>query len=206
MAASDDGDILKLISDVLHGEPDAFGPIVKKYTPLIVKLAYSFLSDREDALDASQEIFVRAYKGLASFKLEKRFEPWLYSIALNYLRTAYRARKKNAEEKKTVFREIAREQIIACANDEYDLMYAKETVRMALEELGTELREVVVLYYMEGKSVGEISEILSIGIENIKSKLFRARKKLKEIIQRNATTKKDNEYIINEGTARDELQ
>jgi RNA polymerase sigma factor (sigma-70 family) len=109
------------------------------------------------------------------------------------------------EEKTKAYLEIAREQTINC-DDGYDAVFTREMVQRAVEGLGTELREVVVLYYMEGKSVAEITEILSIGTENVKSKLFRARKKLKEIMQQGTTSKEDIEYIINEGTKMDELQ
>jgi RNA polymerase sigma factor (sigma-70 family) len=182
-----EGDVLRLIGEVLRGDRDAFEPIVKKYNPLIARLAHAFLRDKEDVLDACQEIFLRIFKGLSSFKLDKRFEPWLYSVALNYLRAFYTTRKKKVEDQKSACYELAREAERATNHDENDLVNSKEIVQKAVQCLADELREVVILYYMEDKNVSEIGEILGLGSENIKSKLFRARKKLREIIERDAT-------------------
>ena len=83
-----DADDLAAISEVLRGNPDAFRAIVDKYRGLVFRLAAASLGSREDAEEAAQEIFVRAYRSLRSFRLGSRFLPWLYSIASNHLKTA----------------------------------------------------------------------------------------------------------------------
>ena len=82
-------DELAAIGEVLRGNKDAFRLIVDRYKGLIVRLSLSFLGNREEAEEAAQEIFLRAYRSLHRFSLDKKLLPWLYSIAVNHLRSAY---------------------------------------------------------------------------------------------------------------------
>ncbi len=138
-------DELTAIAEVLRGNTDAFQLIVERYKALVFRLALSFLGSREEAEEAAQEIFFRAFKSLHRFSLDKRLLPWLYSIAINYLRSAYgRMRRREARI---------------------------ETGDHDFEELNVEA----------------IATILGIGEENVKSRLFRARHKLRQILGKDAT-------------------
>lgn len=174
-------DDLEYISRVLQGETKAFEVLIEKYQLLIKKLAYNYLHHTEDVLDASQDIFVEIYKSLPRFDLSKGFLPWLYSVALNTLKKKYRKIKghtlviKKAQEQKR--EDIEKNEIHNRAQE--DRMVVKE----AVHKLPEKLREIIILYYYENLKVSEISEITGLSDENIKSRLFRARKKLKEDLQ-----------------------
>ncbi len=176
---------LKAVTETLRGNTDAFRSIVESYQPLIHHLAEKYLRDEDQMNDAVQEIFLKAYRSLSKFDQSRRFLPWLYSIALNYLKTMYRrTRKRNKTE-------LSYELPIEDGRDDPESRsIQRETehaIRKAVDGLPESLREVVVLYYLEGLSVEEVQEVLKLGRENIKSRLHRARKKLRTILEPDAT-------------------
>ncbi len=180
-------DELAAIGEVLRGNKDAFRLIVDRYKGLIVRLSLSFLGNREEAEEAAQEIFLRAFRSLHRFSLDKKLLPWLYSIAVNHLRSAYGRMRRREERIATVEVELA-------AGGESDPQRVvlddleRGALRQAVDSLPPTLREVIVLYYYEEMRVEAISGVLNIGVENVKSRLFRGRQKLREILGRNATT------------------
>ncbi len=179
-------DELAAIGEVLRGNNDAFRLIVDRYKGLIVRLSLSFLGNREEAEEAAQEIFLRAFRSLHRFSLEKRLLPWLYSIAVNHLRSAYGRMRRREERTAAVEMELA-------AGGESDPQrilvddFERTALRQAVDSLPPTLREVVVLYYYEQMRVEGISSVLGIGVENVKSRLFRGRQKLRETLQKSAT-------------------
>lgn len=179
-------DELAAIGEVLRGNRDAFRLIVDRYKGLIVRLSLSFLGNREEAEEAAQEIFLRAFRSLHRFSLDRKLLPWLYSIAVNHLRSAY-GRMRRREER------VAAVEVELAAGGESDPQrvvladYERIALRQAVDCLPPTLREVVVLYYYEEMRVESISAVLNIGVENVKSRLFRGRQKLRETLQKNAT-------------------
>jgi RNA polymerase sigma-70 factor (ECF subfamily) len=179
-------DELAAIGEVLRGNRDAFRLIVDRYKGLIVRLSLSFLGNREEAEEAAQEIFLRAFRSLHRFSLDKKLLPWLYSIAVNHLRSAYGRMKRRDERVAAVEVELA-------AGGESDPQrvvladYERAALRQAVDSLPPTLREVIVLYYYEEMRVESISAVLNIGVENVKSRLFRGRQKLRETIHKSAT-------------------
>jgi RNA polymerase sigma-70 factor (ECF subfamily) len=180
-------DELVAIGEVLRGNKDAFRLIVDRYKALILRLSLSFLGSREEAEEAAQEIFLRAYRSLHRFSLDKKLLPWLYSIAVNHLRSTYGRIKRREEHVTSVEIELA-------AGGESDPQravleeYERISLRRAVDLLPPTLQEVIVLYYYEEMQVSAISAVLNIGVENVKSRLFRGRQKLRETLQKNATT------------------
>ncbi len=171
---------LKTVSDVLRGNPAAFEDIVNRYQGVVLRLARRYLGDEQDAADAAQEIFLKTYRALALFSLERRFMPWLYGIALNHLRSSYR-RIKPWRDRKQAIAEPQPDQ----RNDpaaEALKRTEQERVRSEVMRLPNSLREVVVLYYLEELSVAEVSEVLSLSRENVKSRLHRARNLLRKTL------------------------
>ncbi|HUV06467.1 MAG TPA: sigma-70 family RNA polymerase sigma factor, partial [Spirochaetia bacterium] len=90
----DDAQVLKAVQDTLRGDTSAFETIVKKYSSVVYSLAYRMLGNGEDAEEAVQEIFLRLYRSLSRFQLNRQFRPWLYSIAANYLRSLLRKKRR----------------------------------------------------------------------------------------------------------------
>lgn len=182
---SSDADDLAMVSRVLQGERAAYRDIVDKYQDRIFRVCYAHLGQREEAEDAVQEVFLRAYKSLHRFKLEKRFVNWLYAIAINHLKTRYSRILKFQEKQDRLFNEpdppdetperVAERQML------------KQSVQQAIRSLPPKLKQPVTLYYLEELDVQDIASILGIGRENVKSRLFRARKKLRQLLEKDAT-------------------
>jgi RNA polymerase sigma-70 factor (ECF subfamily) len=184
---NDDSDAsdLKDISHVLRGETDSYRDLMERHYSYIYRLSLSFLGNPEDAEDAVQEIFLRAFRALGSFKLCRRFKPWLISVALNYLRTA--------SGKKYRYREIERKAAGTPRVEEngpeevFNEKKIRDTIQEAVSALPHNLRTVVTLYYLNSLSVGEVSETLNLSVENVKSRLYRARKRLRAVLEKDAT-------------------
>jgi RNA polymerase sigma-70 factor (ECF subfamily) len=174
------------ILDVLGGDSHAFRGIVERYHGPIYSLSISYLRNRGDAEDATQEIFLRAFRALGSFSVDRRFLPWLYSIAINYLKT-YRKRPVVVRDTATVSADTIgldqqpdRHQI--APEEEFAQAQQRGAVRNAVARLPGKIRDVVLLYYFQELSIDETAEALHLSTENVKSRLFRARKKLKKLL------------------------
>jgi RNA polymerase sigma-70 factor, ECF subfamily len=174
----DESDVLAAVADVLRGESRSFGVVVARYHALLYGLSLSYLGSPEDAEDATQEVLLKVYGALPRFRLDKRFLPWLYTIAINHLRS----------RQKRVLGLRARR-----AGDDPDTLPAppgpdvaaedtKERVRRAVRSLPANLREVTTLYYLEGLDTAEVAEVLGLGLENVKSRLHRARARLRGLL------------------------
>jgi RNA polymerase sigma-70 factor (ECF subfamily) len=184
---------LEAVQQVLRGDTEAFRSIVDKYRPVVLRLCRSYMKNAEEAEDAAQEVFLRAYKSLSNFKLEKKFVNWLYTIAVNHLKSRYAKIKKLEDHKETLAEEPegpGRTPEEASVRKEI-----RQEIRKAVASLPGNLKEVTVLYYLEEMEVADISEVLDISRENVKSRLFRARKKMRQILEK-VQPKEDNTGIF----------
>ena len=179
-------DELAAVSEVLRGNKDAFRLIVDRYKGLIVRLSLSFLGNREEAEEAAQEIFLRAFRSLHRFSLDRRLLPWLYSIAVNHLRSAY-GRMRRREDRVTAADAEPPAGIDSDPQHQVLEDLERAALRRAVDSLPPNLREVAVLYYYEELSVETIATVLRIGEENVKSRLFRGRQKLRETLRPGTT-------------------
>lgn len=176
----DDNLDLLAINNILRGNTEAYSEIVHRYQQYIYHLSLSFLGNRNDAEDAVQEIFLKTYRSLNTFSISRRFKPWIYSIAINQLKSCYRSNKRRVA--------IGRIELNQDLPDYPDpeklteLNSIRETVRRAIQRLPVNLKEVTILYYLEELKIAEIGEILGIGRENVKSRLDRSRKKLRAFL------------------------
>lgn len=180
-STTDDAAVLTAVRDVLQGKRESFRVIVDTYRDTVYRIAYSFLRSETDSEEAVQEIFLRVYRSLDRFKIEFRFSPWIIGIAYNYLKSTYRRSRKRTD------REVVIDDgSLISQYEEPDLKAERsemmDSVRLAVDSLPKKLREVTILYYLEELSVDEVAEALGLGKENVKSRLFRARKKLRKTL------------------------
>jgi RNA polymerase sigma-70 factor, ECF subfamily len=186
---------LEAVSETLRGNREAFRSIVERHGALILRLAASFLRDPDEADEASQEIFFKAFRSLRSFKLEKAFQPWLYTLAVNYLRTRYRRKRRQDDRRApTPPRDIPAEEGWTDPASVAEAAESRELLEKAIGQLPPAVRDVVSLYYAGGLSVSQISGSLGISSENVKSRLFRGRKRIREYLQQDATTDSAGAY------------
>jgi RNA polymerase sigma-70 factor (ECF subfamily) len=181
-----DAQDLWAIQATLSGNPAAFDGIVKRYTPLLYSLAYRLLGRGEEAEDAVQEIFEKAFRSLPRFKISKRFFPWLYTIGLNHLRSIERRRRRRdrlqilSAEPERVLDSSASEEGNPVRQSE--LREGEKLAQEALSMLRVEYREVFVLKVIQGLTVQEVAEVLQMPEGTVKTNLHRARKQLTDFL------------------------
>ncbi|MBM4176168.1 MAG: sigma-70 family RNA polymerase sigma factor [Ignavibacteria bacterium] len=171
--------LLELSKD---GDKDAFGMIVKIYMERAYFSALALTHSESDALDLSQEAFVRAYKAMHSFKTEMKFFTWYYRILKNLFLNWKRDNAKfvnNSNEADEVLFES-----IEDAGYRLDRDYEKKELEKILwdeiNSLDSQFREIIILKDFQNYSYQEIAEMLEIPLGTVMSRLYSARKKLKD--------------------------
>ncbi|MDL2240090.1 sigma-70 family RNA polymerase sigma factor [Bacteroidales bacterium OttesenSCG-928-K22] len=173
MMAVDDNDC---IAKTLSGDVNAFSFIVRKYQNMVYTIVHKVIRGYEDAEDVSQDVFVKAYKSLSSYKFESKFSTWLYSIAYHEAISFSRKNKQFFMPIENINENEVNEDL-----DDSSLIYSDELIAQLKNEIklmNADEALLLSLYYNMNNSVEEISQILNISISNVKIKLFRVRKKL----------------------------
>ena len=178
----------QLIRRCLAGDAESFGEIVASYERRIFATIYRILGHSEDARDLAQEVFLRAWSKLDTFREGARFSTWLYTIALNLTRSELRKRKTRRAVKP-----VSLDAPVGCddgplplppdpAEGPGEILGRRELHELALaqiEELEPDAREAVVLRDMQDLAYDEIAEITGVPIGTVRSRLFRARETLR---------------------------
>jgi RNA polymerase sigma-70 factor, ECF subfamily len=160
---------------VLDGDTEAFAILVKRHRARVTRLGMSFFRDEDDAADFTQDVFVKAYTALASFKGKSLFSTWLLRIAYN---TAINSKKRMREQ---ISLDPETEMARAPGADELHLR--EETalaVRAAMADLPPRQALCIELYFYYDLKYSEISEITGYPVNTIKSHVFRAKRMLRE--------------------------
>ena len=175
----------QIIEQVLAGNTEAFEQLVLKNQAQVYNLALRMVGSEQDALDISQEAFIRAFRSLESFRGDSKFSVWLYrltsNICLDFLRA--RRRKKTvsisyfvSDEDDAADLEIPDERF--SPQTELERAELRAALNRALQRLPDEQREVLLLREISGLSYDEIAAALSLEAGTVKSRIFRARRKL----------------------------
>lgn len=174
----------ELVEQVQEGRTELFRRIVQEYTPLLYSLSYRMIGSREEAEDAVQEIFAKAYRALSSFDTSRSFYSWIYTIAVNHLRSLNRKGKKGVPPDisydNTESESIRRDESGAAPDEVTVKRDGERLAQRAVDKLEPVYREVFVLRTVEGISGKETARILDIPENTVKTYLRRARKKLIE--------------------------
>jgi RNA polymerase sigma factor (sigma-70 family) len=177
------GDIF-YIEQIIAGNSNAFSHLVNKHKDKAYNLAFRICGNHEEAEELAQDSFLKAYRSLNSFKMKSSFATWLYRIVYNTSISHVRIKKKGV---------LSLEDFPADATDfigsntseeEAEKDYRNALVNFALQKINEDERGLISLYYYEELSSDEISDVTGISKSNIKVKLFRARQKMLEIIEK----------------------
>jgi RNA polymerase sigma-70 factor (ECF subfamily) len=169
---------LSLVRCAQSGERRAFDQLVLKYRPRVVELAMRYTRNPADAEDATQETFIRAYRGLQHFRCESKFYTWLYRIARNLLKARGRdvlnstidsSDDQTAAHPPTRLRELETPEELMVTDE------IRGMVNGTLERLSEEHRTVITLREMDGLSYKDIACAMSIPVGTVRSRVFRAR-------------------------------
>ena len=180
-----------LAAKAAAGDSDAFEQLVKKYERFVYTTVCYLIKNREDAFDVSQEVFLRIYRSLASFRGDSSFATWLYRICKNACFDFLRKNAKHhADISTTLYDENEDDTILEIPDSSratdpeaaYEQLEQKEAIRFAITRLSPEHREIILLRDLEGYSYIEISEMLEMEQGTVKSRLSRARQALKNIL------------------------
>lgn len=172
---------LSLVRRAKAGDRDAFEELVRRHHPRIVRLAAALLSDPEEARDAAQDAFLKAYRFLEKFNEDASFGTWLYRIASNHCLDRLRARRPNQSWDELVEKEGERlEKILQGPGRQSDPLENRDLLARAMGALPPEYALVLTLRETEGLSYEEIARATDSSLDSVKARLKRARKELAE--------------------------
>lgn len=185
------GNELWLVEQSRKGDVDAFEELIRDYKKTAYNIALRVLRNVEDAEDASQEALIKVYKSIQNFNMQSSFKSWMYRIVVNTCIDFKRKKNINAvsiDENIDLGgnRDIQIE--IADDTNNPDVLIEKnfnsKLINDAVGRLDEDFKTIIVLRDIQGFSYGEISEILSCNLGTVKSRLNRARRSLKEILEK----------------------
>ncbi|MCB0397097.1 MAG: RNA polymerase sigma factor [Flavobacteriales bacterium] len=171
------------IEQVRGGNIAAFETLINRYKGMTMNLAIRIVRNREDAEEVAQDAFLKAFKAIHDFRSDSRFSTWLYSIVY---RTAVSKTRKKIIDTADIDDHLISDKIAVHIDDQLEEMKATERkhyLRKALDELAQDESALLTLYYLEEQSVEEIVQITGLTESNVKTKLYRARKKLMLILE-----------------------
>lgn len=172
----------ELIDSVLRGNLSDYNVLIDRYKDKAFGLLRRMLKNEMDAEEALQDSFVKAYAGLKSFRKESEFSTWLYRIVYNTALNRVKSKRYRTDRKSDSI-----DQFYDLKSESRTGLEKKETSGIVAElvnSLPEKYSAVIDLFYMQGLSIEEISEITGESVSNVKVKLFRARKQLKEKIEK----------------------
>jgi len=187
----DEEKILLAVQAVLKGDANAFEEIVRAYEKNVYNIALRMTSDREDALDISQESFLKAFHSLHTFRGDGKFSVWLYRIVSNTCLDFLRSRARRSELSLNVEDENGETAEQEIRDDTlsperlYERKLTREALRDGLMRLPEDQRKILLLREIQGLSYEEIAEVLSLESGTVKSRIYRARRKLCEFLAGN---------------------
>lgn len=175
---------IEIIERILKGNTNAYTLLVDKYKKYVFTIAYRYTKNREDAEDVSQEIFIKIYKHLGSYKGEAKFSTWIYTIITTSCISFLRKRKTLIAT--TVDYELENAQVDIHSNVTNKNIEKREKfnhLQNAIKLLEEEDALILTLFYQFDSSIQDLASILKIEPNNAKVKLHRARLKLKQKIE-----------------------
>jgi RNA polymerase sigma-70 factor (ECF subfamily) len=169
-----------LVQRLKNGDLQALNELMNHHKDELYRAAYRILGNKEEAEEVLQDTFLRAYQKISTFAGKAKLSTWLYRICVNRCLNKLEGRRKHDPNP---FAKTAEN--LPATNDteaEYETAELQENVGRAIAQLKPDQRAIVSLYYLEGFSCGEISEILSQPAGTVKTHLFRARNNLKKLL------------------------
>ena len=171
-----------IIKEILNGKTEQYEYFLDRYGQQVFVLVDRIVSCQEDAEELTQDVFLKAFQQLSSFKAESSFSTWIYRIATNIAISAVRKKRNDVLRlDDSVFANLSDTQVDEALEDESEEQM--ERLQQAMNQLEADERALITLYYLEEKPLAEVAFILGMTEGNAKVKLHRIRKKLYVLIK-----------------------
>jgi RNA polymerase sigma factor (sigma-70 family) len=163
-----------------RGDVEAWNELVRRWSDRLHYYLRRLIDHEQDATNALQEVWLRAFRGIRGLRDDGRLAPWLYAIARRTAMDHYRVEFGRREDPSSdIISDLA-----AGGEEEQIPLDNAELVHQGLKQLGPAEREVLTLFFLEDLTVGEIAELLGIPPGTVKSRMFKARTELRRILER----------------------
>ena len=173
-----------IVRKVLGGDANAFETLVLEYEKNVYNIALRMTGNSEDAADMTQEAFIKAYNSLQSFRGNSKFSVWLYRIVSNVCLDFLRSKNRRPTVSLSVEDDDGEDAQLDVADESQspelllDRKLTRDSVRRGLDSLPPDYRQILLLREIQGLSYDEIAQALSLEVGTVKSRIFRARKRL----------------------------
>jgi RNA polymerase sigma-70 factor (ECF subfamily) len=173
-----------IVRKVLQGDVNAFEKLVTEYERAVYAIAQRMTGNAEDAADMTQETFIKAYNSLSSFRGDSKFSVWLYRIANNVCLDFLRSRSRKPTVSLSTEDDDGEETQLDIADESQspelllESALTRDAVRRGLDSLPPDYKQILLLREIQGLSYEEIAAALGIESGTVKSRIFRARKRL----------------------------
>ena len=182
----------ELVAAAGAGSREAFDELIRRHYAAILKLARVLTGGRGDADDLAQEVFVRAWRSLRGFRGDSSFRTWLHRVAINVVRTS---QAKEARLTRLFVKRSKEDEPFdpPAAGEPFDAALARrQAIDRALAALPGELRVAVTLRDLQGLDYKEIAALLKLPIGTVESRIFRARQRLRPLLEPLWTTNRNS--------------
>ena len=178
----------KLLMAAKAGDEHAFTSLVRAYQDKVYSLAYYMTKNHHDAEDVAQEVFLKIWRALPSYRGENEPDAWIMKIAKNACYDFLKSRRQVEPLEREIDGEVVERPLADPDPDSNPpeaavLSEKRDEVAKALLRLPPEQREILTLRYVDGLSYEQLARVMSLGMGTVKSKLWRAKKALKNILQ-----------------------
>jgi RNA polymerase sigma-70 factor (ECF subfamily) len=172
-----------LIESIANGDTKAYAQLVNRYKDLVYTLAIRMVKNREEAEEVAQDSFIKVFRSLEKFKGDSKFSTWIYKVTYNTCLDRIKKNKKHLNDvaiDEFTFNELG---TIDNALDHLIKEEKHALIRNCIKKLPEDSSALLTLFYFEDLSLVEIAHIINVEVNTVKVRLFRARKKLAEILQ-----------------------
>ncbi|RFZ93031.1 RNA polymerase sigma factor [Mucilaginibacter conchicola] len=177
---------IELIQQTLGGNQSAYADLIKRHQRFVFTLALRFTKNREDAEEVAQDCFVKAYRSLSSFQQQSKFSTWLYSIVYTTAMTFLRKKRIDTSsiDDDETYLQLENK---PGSFDENNVENKSRSyyLNQAIGQLLPDDAAIITMFYKGEQSLEEIAQVMGIEANTVKVKLFRARQRLKEKLERN---------------------
>lgn len=178
----------ELIAAAVQGDPASFEPLIQKYSPRVFATARRYARLEREVEDIVQEVWIKAYQKLGSFRGDAPFEHWLMRMAVRTCYDFLRAHQRNRE---SAFSEISNEEdnwleryAASPESVSEDAIAAKQLIQRILDQMSPAGKLIITLLEIEERSVKEIADLTGWSVPLVKVRAFRARAEMKKILAR----------------------